>query len=133
MSSLVLTLTSAALVTVLFMPILFLFWLIRPTVLPNPGMSAYKPHSATRLEPLARRIESVETDEPSDLVVLSNLARNYARPYPSSDDDDRRNEIANTAKRQAHVSADKRPRSAKARHRHELSYAYALDWKAVKP
>jgi hypothetical protein len=89
------------------MPILFLFWLMRPTVLPNPGMSAHIAPPATRLEP-PPKTDLLESEEPSDLILLSNTARNYGRPYAAHDDLThdyaQRGETERPAKRQTRLS-----------------------------
>jgi hypothetical protein len=72
---------SLGFVLVSVMPLLFLLWLMRPTIIPNPGMGAHNAPPATRVEPLPRKMEWLELQEPSDLELLSKLARNYARPY----------------------------------------------------
>ena len=74
---------SAAFAAVPAMPILFLFWLMGPTVLPNPGMASYSAPPRTRLEPLPPYTDLSESGESSTL--LSNPARNYARPYAAHD------------------------------------------------
>jgi hypothetical protein len=112
------------------MPILFLFWLMRPTVLPNPGMSTHIASPATRLEPLPKT-DLLESGEPSDLILLSNSARNYGRPYAAHDDLThdyaQRGETERPAKRQTRLSDAKRSRLARERKYNERSYAYAPD------
>src|SRR6266702_1356426 len=60
-------------------PFLFLFWLMRPTVLANPGIGAYKAPPATRLEPPPRKMESLESGEPPIQASLANFAQEYAQ------------------------------------------------------
>jgi hypothetical protein len=58
----------------------FIHWLLQPVVLPNPGLAAYQPPPATRLEPLVRNFNvqelslvagAVETDpiEPAGTIA----------------------------------------------------------------
>jgi hypothetical protein len=112
------------------MPILFLFWLMRPTMLPNPGMSAHIAPPATRLEPLPKT-DLLESGEPSDLILLSNAARNYKRPYTAHDDIThnyvQRGETERPAKRETRLSDAKRSRLARGRKYNEPYYAYASD------
>ncbi len=118
---------SLAFVAVPATPLLLLFWLMRPTVLPNPGMSAYKAPPATRLEPHSRKMDSLISDELSEQALLSDHARNYARPYFIQDDAQQR-DIEKPAKRQVRVSDRKRLRLAHERKHGEPPSAYALDW-----
>jgi hypothetical protein len=131
-ATLPLFLASVAFAAVPGMPILLLFWLMRPTALPNPGMSAYIAPSATRLEPLPRRTDLLESGEPSDLILLSNPARNYGRPYIAHDDVThdyaQQVETERPAKRQGRVSDAKRSKPPPGHKRHQPAYAYALDW-----
>jgi hypothetical protein len=112
------------------MPILFLFWLMRPTVLPNPGMSAHIAPPATRLVHLPKT-DLLESGEPSDLILLSNAARNYGRPYAAHDDlthdYTQRGETERPAKRQTRLSDAKGSRLVRGRKYEERSYAYAPD------
>jgi hypothetical protein len=110
------------------MPILFLFWLMRPTVLPNPGMSAHIAPPATRLEHLPKT-DLLESGEPSDLILLSHAARNYGRPYAAHDDlaQDyaQRGETERPAKPQTRLSDAKGSRLVRGRKYNDRSYAYA--------
>src|SRR5262245_5306677 len=75
----------APLLAVPAVPLLLLFWLMHPTVLQNPGMSAYKAPPATRLEPLPLKDESLEDPEPPQ-DVLTNFAEDYAQSEFTQDD-----------------------------------------------
>jgi hypothetical protein len=103
---------------------------MRPTVLPNPGMSAHIAPPATRLVHLPKT-DLLESGEPSDLILLSNAARNYGRPYAAHDDLThdyaQRRETERPAKRQTRLSDAKRSRLARGRMYDERSYAYAPD------
>jgi hypothetical protein len=104
-----------------------LFWLMGPTIIPNPGRSAHNALPGTRVEPLPRKMEWLALAEPSDLGLLSNLARNYARPYLPLDYAEQEHTETPT-KRQVRVSGPKRSRLARGRKDNERSYAYAPDW-----
>jgi hypothetical protein len=125
-STLALCSASVGFVLVSVMPLLLLFWLMRPTIIPNPGTSAYSAPPATRVEPLPRKMEWLGLEEPSDPGLLSTLARNYARPYVSPDYAEQE-DIEKPTKRQARVSGRKRPRLAGGRKGYDRSYAYAPD------
>jgi hypothetical protein len=99
---------------------------MRPTVLPNPGISAYHAPPGTRLEPLPRKMEPLEFEDPSYLVVQSNFTQNYARPY-YTEDDARQTKDQQPAKRQTRVSDRNRLPIARGREQNERSYTYALD------
>jgi hypothetical protein len=68
----------------------FIHWLLQPVVLPNPGLAAYQPPPATRLEPLIRKInvhelsvvaDAVETDpvEPAGTIAAAPEIRRVVR------------------------------------------------------
>src|SRR5262249_52426585 len=130
MTTLPFFLASVAFAAVPAMPLLFLFWLMQPTVFANPGMSTYHAPPATRLEPLPRKMDLLEFGEPSDLISLSNPARNYTRPYVAHGDVvdayAQQEETERPTKRQARVSYAKRSKSAQGHKRHQPSYTYAL-------
>jgi hypothetical protein len=108
--------------TIQGIPFFVLFWLTRPAVF---WSAAAAPHIATvpsRVD--SRKVEVAESDVPSELVEIINLARNYARPYPL-DDYAKQVDIENQAKAQVHFSNGKRP-TRRARARHDPSTAYAL-------
>src|SRR5262245_13991380 len=85
---------------------LFLFWLLQPTKHVNPGMAAYKPPSATRVEPVPPKLEApqitdllehnfsafarhVETPEAAEPVPApKHEARGPVRPKPAVRRDD---------------------------------------------
>jgi hypothetical protein len=118
---------SVGFVLVSVMPLLFLFWLMQPTIIPNPGMNAHNAPSATRVEPSPRKMELLGFEEPSDPGLLSRVARNYARPHLPPDYAEHE-DIEKPTKRQVRVSGRKRFRLARGRKDNERSYAYVPDW-----
>jgi hypothetical protein len=59
-------------------PFLLLYWLHKPIVLTNPGLSAYKVPTATLLLPPLRELESFEFAEPQNQASLANVAEDFA-------------------------------------------------------
>ena len=59
-------------------PFLFLYWLYQPTVLTNPGLSAYKAPLATLLLPPPRRLEAPEVGVMPSRA--SDVAEDFAQP-----------------------------------------------------
>jgi hypothetical protein len=57
-NNMILCLASLASLTFAISPILFLFWIMQPTVRANPGLSAYAEPPATRVEPGGRYREA---------------------------------------------------------------------------
>jgi hypothetical protein len=126
-------------------PFLILFWLMRPTVLANPGMSAYNAPPGTRLVPLPRKLESLELAElpiqasiaesaqDCELLHLApgceqpGVAADYGQPPPTRDYAQQRL-AEKPAKREVRAHDRKRARLT---HRHkywENAYAYSRDW-----
>jgi len=54
-------------------PLLVLFWLMQPATRANPGVSAYNPPPATRVEPIGHRLDT------SDPAAESYFAADVAR------------------------------------------------------
>jgi hypothetical protein len=100
------------------LPFLFLFWLMQPTVRANPGISAYNAPPATRLEPLARKMESPEPSESGEPPSQSSLAINFAQDYSQQLEE----------RREVRAVDRKRPRRVHRRKYEEPAHAYARDW-----
>ena len=65
-------------------PLLILFWILQPTVRANPGLSAYTAPLGTHVEPLPRKMESVEYSKPWSQVSLADLGGRHETRTPES-------------------------------------------------
>jgi hypothetical protein len=84
-------------------PLLMLFWLLQPTVRANPGLSAYKAPLGTQVEPLPRKMESVEYSKLPRQVSVAGFPQDYVQPDFAQNYSEQR-EAENPAKRQLRVS-----------------------------
>jgi len=64
-------------------PLLFLYWIYRPTALPNPGLSALKIPAAMALLPPPSQPESREDAGTSNQAALADSAEDFAEPEPA--------------------------------------------------
>src|SRR5258705_7884517 len=83
MATPILFLASLASLTLTTAPLLFLFWMMQPATRTNPGMSAYNPPPGTRVEPIARRVET--SDPPREFSFATNFAQDYTRSELAED------------------------------------------------
>jgi hypothetical protein len=119
------SLTSLAFVAA---PVAALFWLMQPTVRPNPGVAAYEPPLGTRLEPPVRSLASLD-------IAQSNsgrsLALNFARPYPQSEvakDQAQPQQARESSPRAMHVANRQRAPRMPKRAYDGTAYAFTGDW-----
>jgi hypothetical protein len=84
-------------------PLLMIFWLLQPTVRANPGLSAYKAPLGTHVEPLPRKMESVEYNKPSKQASLADFPQDYVQPGFAQNYSEQR-EAEKPAKRNLRVS-----------------------------
>jgi hypothetical protein len=65
----------------------FLLWLSKPVILANPGMAAYKPTPATRLEPVLRKMDAPEVAAlPETAPEAERAQANVAEPRSHKQD-----------------------------------------------
>ena len=94
-----------------------LYWLMQPSVVPNPGMAAHFAPPATRLEPLPRKMDAPElAEEPG---------RSYAAA--STADTSATKSKAENRPKEARAPIRKRPRTVVRREYQGLVYGYAQE------
>jgi hypothetical protein len=64
-------------------PLLFMYWLYRPTVLTNPGLSSLREPVAMALLLPPSQPESREDAETSSQALLADVADDFAEPKPA--------------------------------------------------
>ena len=104
-------------------PLLLLFWLMQPATRANPGVSAYNPPPATRVEPIAHRVES--SDQPREFSSATNFAREYGRPELAGDV--QLQEIQVSAKREGRLTGRQQSRAGSGRKYERSARAYAQE------
>jgi hypothetical protein len=128
-------------------PFLFLYWLYQPTVLTNPGLSAYKAPLATLLLPPPRRPEASEFADMPNRASLADVTEDFAQPEfnhekPNGQTDDK-GPHGVIAGRKSHLAANMRTQASRRSARIAINnpgryagtstkdpastYAYALD------
>ena len=96
---------------------LVLYWLMQPSVIPNPGMAAHFAPPATRIEPLPRKMDApalAEVPEPAPPIA-------FAQDYSNKS----RSEKAN---RDVRASVRKRSRTVVRREYQKPASGYAQEW-----
>jgi len=109
------------------LPIAVLFWFMQPTVRANPGLNAYDAPPATRLQPLARNWELLQSDEQAG---ERSPATNFARAYPPADaaQDVAQNPAPQREARREVVRPVKQRRLVERRRYEDSPYAFAQNW-----
>jgi len=118
------SLTSLAFVSA---PLVGLFWLMQPTVRPNPGIAAYELPAGTRLEPPVRTMASVDIAQTEN---RPSLAFNFARAYPQPEvaqDQAQPQRIKESSQRPTRVFNRQRARRAPKHGSEGTAFAYAGD------
>ena len=123
MATPILCLVSLASLTLVTTPFLFLFSLMQPSTLANPGLSAYNPPPGTRVEAFARRVES--SDQPREFSSATNFAREYARPELAEDAQPQN--IQASTKLEARLTGPKKSHVGYRRKYEQSAHAYAQE------
>jgi hypothetical protein len=94
---------------------LLLYWLMQPSVIPNPGMAAHSAPPATRLEPLPRKMDAPELAElpeppPSVAFAQTNTSK------------------SEKANQDVRAPVRKRPRTVIRRDNQNPAQGYAQQW-----
>jgi hypothetical protein len=108
----------------------FLHWLLQPVVLPNPGLAAYRPPPATRIEPLVRN-----SDVP-EFVFVADASETRAETKettaaPAPEREPRKLARSTKVRKPERREARSRPRNATrvaTGRGQSAAYAYAQDW-----
>jgi hypothetical protein len=124
MATPILFLASLASLTLTTPPLILLFWLMQPTTRVNPGVSAYIPPPATRVEPIARTAKS--RDPPRELSSATNFARDHTRPELI--EDPQVHQIQSSPKHELRPTSRKQSRVGYRRKHEQSARTYAQQW-----
>jgi hypothetical protein len=124
MATPILFLVSLASLALTTAPLLFLFWMMQPATRANPGVGAYNPPPATRVEPIAHKVES--SNQPREFSSASNFAREYPRSELAEDAQLQGTQAS--TKREEPLTGRKQSRVGYGRKYEQSAHAYAQEW-----